>query len=72
MLVIQSTSINPQRVRVPLEPGASTPWLELVRQSVPAAQIDVVSGAGHFVMVEKPHAVNQRLETFVAQLVPSG
>jgi pimeloyl-ACP methyl ester carboxylesterase len=72
MLVIQSSYINPQRVRVSLEPGASTPWLELIRHSVPTAQIDVVSGAGHFVMVEKPHAVNQRLETFVTQLLRSG
>lgn len=65
MLVIQSTYVNPQRVRVSLEPGASTPWLELVRRSVPTAQIDIVSGAGHFVMLEQPQAVNQRLETFV-------
>jgi pimeloyl-ACP methyl ester carboxylesterase len=72
LLVIQSTYTNPQRVRVPLEPGASSPWLELVRQAVPAAQIDVVSGAGHFVMIEKPHAVNQRLERFVAGLVRPG
>jgi pimeloyl-ACP methyl ester carboxylesterase len=68
MLVIQSTYVNPQRVRVPLEPGVSTPWLELIRQSVPTAQIDIVSGAGHFSMVEKPQAVNQRLENFVTRL----
>ena len=71
-LVVQSTYINLQRVRVPLEPGASTPWLELVRQAVPTAQVDVVSGAGHFVMVEKPQAVNRRLEEFVARLSRSG
>jgi pimeloyl-ACP methyl ester carboxylesterase len=70
MLVIQSTHVNPQRVRVSLEPGATTPWLDLVRSSVPAAQIDIVSDAGHFVMLEKPHAVNQRLEAFVTSLSP--
>ena len=69
LLVIQSTYVNPQRVRVPLEPGASTPWLELVRRSVPTAQIDIVSGAGHFAMVEKPQAVNERLEKFVTWLL---
>lgn len=71
MLVIQSTYVNPQRVRVSLEPGASTPWLELVRQSVPTAQIDIVSGAGHFAMLDKPQAVNQRLENFVTRLARS-
>jgi pimeloyl-ACP methyl ester carboxylesterase len=35
---------------------------------VPTAQIDIVSGAGHFAMVEKPQAVNQRLENFVTRL----
>jgi pimeloyl-ACP methyl ester carboxylesterase len=64
-LVIQSTSVNPQGARVSLEPGATSPWLELVRRLVPAAQIHIVSGAGHFVMVEKPQAVNQRLEEFI-------
>ena len=69
MLVIQSTYVTPQRVRVPLEPGASTPWLELIRHAVPTAQIDIVSGAGHFAMVEKPQAVNECLEKFVTRLL---
>jgi pimeloyl-ACP methyl ester carboxylesterase len=67
-LVIQSTSVDPQGARVSLKPGASSPWLELVRRHVPAAQISIVSGAGHFVMIEKPHAVNQHLEEFIAGL----
>jgi pimeloyl-ACP methyl ester carboxylesterase len=69
MLVIQSTYVNPQRVRVALEPGASTPWLELVRRSVPTAQIDIVSGAGHFAMLEQPQAVNELLGNFVTRLL---
>lgn len=72
LLVIQSTYINPQRVRVPLEPGASSPWPELVRQAVPTAQIAIVSSAGHFVMIEQPRAVNQHLEQFVSRLSRSG
>jgi pimeloyl-ACP methyl ester carboxylesterase len=67
-LVIQSTSVNPQGARASLEPGATSPWLELVRRLEPAAQIDIVSGAGHFVMVEAPQAVNRRLEAFIAEL----
>jgi pimeloyl-ACP methyl ester carboxylesterase len=72
LLVIQSTYVNPERVRVPLAPGASSPWLELIRRSVPTAQIAVVGGAGHFVMVEQPQAVNRRLEAFVGRLVRAG
>jgi pimeloyl-ACP methyl ester carboxylesterase len=69
LLVIQSTYVNPERVRVPLQPGASTPWLELVRRYVPTAQIDIVSGAGHFTMLDKPQAVNQGLAAFVAEIL---
>lgn len=68
MLVIQSTFVNSQRVRTTLEPGATSPWLELMRHAAPTAEIDIVSGAGHFVMIEQPHEINQRLQAFVALL----
>jgi pimeloyl-ACP methyl ester carboxylesterase len=66
LLVIQSTYVNLERVGVPLQPGASTPWLELIRHYVPMAQIEIISGAGHFTMLDKPPAVNPLLAAFVA------
>ncbi|MFN8662374.1 MAG: alpha/beta hydrolase [Thermomicrobiales bacterium] len=68
LLVIQSTSIDPERVRVPLEPSASSPWVELVRRLVPGAQVETVSAAGHFVMMERPAVVNRCIEAFVSRL----
>ena len=68
LLVIQSTSVNSQRVRAALEPGSSAPWLELMRHAVTTAQIEIVNGAGHYVMIERPHEINQRLEAFIARL----
>jgi len=68
LLVLQSTDIHPGRGRVPLQPGASTPWLALVRRHVPAAQIEIVSGVGHFSMLEAPEAVNQTVAAFVAKV----
>jgi pimeloyl-ACP methyl ester carboxylesterase len=67
LLVIQSTYLNPERIRIPLQPGANTPWFELVRRHVPAARIEIVSGAGHFTMLDEPQAVNQLLATFIAE-----
>jgi pimeloyl-ACP methyl ester carboxylesterase len=52
-------------MRIPLQPGANTPWFELVRRHVPAARIEIVSGAGHFTMLEEPQTVNQLLAAFV-------
>jgi pimeloyl-ACP methyl ester carboxylesterase len=68
LLIIQSTYLNPERVRVPLQPGASTPWFEFVQRSIPTAQIEIVSGAGHFTMLDRPQAVNQLLAAFVAEI----
>lgn len=67
LLVLQSTYINLERVRVPLLPGATTPWLELIRHHVPTAHIEIISGVGHFPMLEVPEAVNQSMAAFVAQ-----
>ena len=41
-------------------------------RSAPTAQIDIVPGAGHYVMVEQPQIVNQHIAAFVAQLARSG
>jgi pimeloyl-ACP methyl ester carboxylesterase len=71
LLAIQSTYINPERVRVPLQAGATTPWLELVRHHVPTARVEIVGGAGHFTMLDKPQAVNQLLASFVASVCHS-
>jgi pimeloyl-ACP methyl ester carboxylesterase len=66
LLVLQSTYVNPQRVRVSLQPDATTPWTELVRQRVPTAQIEVLPHLGHFPMLEAPQAVNQSIAAFIA------
>jgi pimeloyl-ACP methyl ester carboxylesterase len=68
MLILQSTYINTDRVRIPLQPGVTTPWFELVRQHVPTAQIEIVSGVRHFPMLEAPEVVNQTLATFIAKV----
>lgn len=68
LLVLQSTYINTEHVRVPLQPGDSTPWLELIRNRVPTAWIEILSGVGHFSMLEAPEAVNQAVAAFVAKV----
>lgn len=70
VLILQSTYINTERVRIPLQPGETTPWFELIQQHVPTAQIEIVSGAGHFLMLEAPEVVNQTFATFIAKVAP--
>lgn len=68
LLVLQSTYINTERVRVALQPEQSTPWLELVRAHAPAAQIEIISGVGHFSMLEAPDAVNRAIAEFLIRI----
>ena len=64
-LVIQSTKMSPERVRVSLAQGDTSPYLELVRRLVPAARVEIVTGVGHFSQLEAAGIVNQLIEGFV-------
>ncbi|MBU2535663.1 MAG: alpha/beta hydrolase [Chloroflexi bacterium] len=66
LLMIQSTTVNANLERVSLQPGASTPWMELVKNHVPRAQIEIIGDTGHFPMLEAPEAVNQLIGSFLA------
>ncbi|MDX1374356.1 MAG: alpha/beta fold hydrolase [Burkholderiales bacterium] len=68
LMVIQSTYMNPERVRVSLRPGETTPWLDLVRACAPRARIEIVGGVGHFAQLEAADEVNRLLEGFVQAL----
>ncbi len=68
VFVLQSTALNVERRRVTLKEGETTPWIELVRKLVPAAQVHVLPGIGHFSMLEAPSQINRMIEQFVACL----
>jgi pimeloyl-ACP methyl ester carboxylesterase len=72
ILVMQSTYVNLDGARVALQPGENTPYLNLIRRRVPTAQIEVISGAGHFSMLDAPEAVDRRLEEFMTAVPRSG
>ena len=68
LMVIQSTTLNSERVRVPLERGQTSPWLELVRRLAPGARIEIVPGVGHFPQLEAPKEVNRLLREFLKSM----
>jgi pimeloyl-ACP methyl ester carboxylesterase len=68
LLAIQSTTVNAGMRRLPLKAGETTPWLDLVRDSVPGARIEVMVDAGHFPQIELPEGVNRLLAGFLAGL----
>ncbi len=65
LLVIQSTYLNPERKRLPLAKGQSSPWLNFLRQKVPSVKIEVIPGVGHFPQLEAAATVNRLIAGFV-------
>jgi pimeloyl-ACP methyl ester carboxylesterase len=68
LLVLQSTEFIGNHIRVPIQPGEVTPWMQLVQLHVPQARVEIVTGVGHFAMLEAPEAVNQALARFLTSL----
>ncbi len=68
LLMLQSTEFIGNHIRVPLQPGEVTAWMQLVQQHVPQARVETITGVGHFAMLEAPNAVNQVLSRFLASV----
>jgi pimeloyl-ACP methyl ester carboxylesterase len=68
LLVLQTTFVNDKRVRLTMQPGQTTPYLDFIRAKVPAARVEVVCDVGHFPQLDAPAETNRALESFVATL----
>jgi pimeloyl-ACP methyl ester carboxylesterase len=53
---------------MPLKPGETTPWLDLVRQKKKDAKVEIVAGVGHFTQLEAPDTVNRLIRDFALSL----
>jgi pimeloyl-ACP methyl ester carboxylesterase len=69
-LLIQTTYFDHDLARRPLAPGQATPWTELVQRHATRSDLHVLSGVGHFPMLEAPAAVRDILDGFIAALAP--
>lgn len=70
-LVIQSTTLDENLKRIPLEQGQTAPWMDAVSKAVRDVTITVVSGVGHFPMLEAPRQTSNAISHFVRRLVAS-
>ncbi|HXV12521.1 MAG TPA: alpha/beta hydrolase, partial [Burkholderiales bacterium] len=64
VLVIQSTTRNAQGQRGPLQPGQTSPWLDLLKNKLPNCRIETLPGLGHFPQLEAPERVNRLIAQF--------
>jgi pimeloyl-ACP methyl ester carboxylesterase len=69
LLAIQSTVRDPVTLkRASLKAGESSGWLDLLRERVAGARIEVIPGVGHFTQLDAPERVNLLIADFAASL----
>jgi pimeloyl-ACP methyl ester carboxylesterase len=68
LMAVQTTMITPERKRVPLKHGQTMPWLDLVREQVPKARVEIIPDSGHFPQLERVAELNALIEDFLAGL----
>jgi pimeloyl-ACP methyl ester carboxylesterase len=66
VLVIQSTTRNAELKRSMLKAGESSPYLDLLRQTLKNVRIEVVPGVGHFTQLAAAERVNRLISGFAA------
>ena len=71
VLALQATYSNEKRERRPMEAGQATPYLDMVRNSVPWAEVEVIPDTGHFPQLDESARTNALIERFVGAL-PAG
>ena len=65
VLVIQTTARDLHSgKRSPMQPGQSTPYLELLKAKLKQVRIEILPGLGHFPQLEAPERVNRLIEEF--------
>ncbi len=64
LLAIQSTTMDTTLKRVPLAPGQSSPWTDLIRAHVPGATVAILTGPGHFPQIELADEVTALIAGF--------
>ena len=65
LMAIQSTTRDAQLRRSPLKAGDTSPWLELLKKSIPGAKLEIIPGVGHFPQLEAAETVNRLIRDFL-------
>jgi pimeloyl-ACP methyl ester carboxylesterase len=71
VMALQATYTNEKRERRPLEEGQTTPYLDMVRKTVPAAGIEIIPDTGHFPQIDEAERANAAIDRFLDDL-PTG
>jgi pimeloyl-ACP methyl ester carboxylesterase len=68
VMALQATYTNEKRERQPLQEGQTTPYLDMVRNAVPTARIEIVPDTGHFPQIDEAARSNELIGDFLGRL----
>jgi pimeloyl-ACP methyl ester carboxylesterase len=68
VLAVQATYTNEKRERRTMREGQATPYLDMLRATVPSVRVEIVPDTGHFPQLDEAARTNALIERFVADL----
>jgi pimeloyl-ACP methyl ester carboxylesterase len=71
VMALQATYTNEKRERRTMSKGQTTPYLDMLRATVPAVRIEIVADTGHFLQLDESAETNALIDSFVVAL-PAG
>jgi pimeloyl-ACP methyl ester carboxylesterase len=68
VMALQTTFSNEKRERTTMSEGQTTPYLTMLRASVPSARIEIIEDTGHFPQLDESARTNAAIDSFVTSL----
>jgi pimeloyl-ACP methyl ester carboxylesterase len=68
VMAVQSTYSNDKRERRPMRQGQTTPYLDMVRASIPSVRVEIIAETGHFPQLDESARTNALIDSFLAAL----
>jgi pimeloyl-ACP methyl ester carboxylesterase len=68
VMALQSTYSNDKRERRSMSAGQTTPYLDMVRASVPSVRVEIIAETGHFPQLDERARTNALIDSFLADL----
>jgi pimeloyl-ACP methyl ester carboxylesterase len=67
-IAIQTTYSNEKRERRSMSKDQTTPYLDMLRTSIPSVRIEIIVDTGHFPQIDESARTNALLDSFIATL----
>jgi pimeloyl-ACP methyl ester carboxylesterase len=68
VMALQTTFSNEKRERSTMREGQTTPYLDMLRASIPSARVEIIEHTGHFPQLDESVRTNTMIESFLATL----